>query len=127
MKRGRISWFAKLAGSQQRAVLEAIDAEAQSAQEIYNSLNLRRFCCSRSFRDFVRRRRRDRLARSGGGREAADPKRVTLDDVEQSLLVRVKEGLDAGRAHGSELRECRLLLTEIRNLRAEQAGKGTAA
>ena len=116
-----------MAESQQRAVTEGIDSDAESAAEIFNRLNLRRFCSSRTFRDFVQRRRQERLARGGSGREAPEPKPVTLDDVEQSLLVRLKEALDAGRARGSLVRECRLLLVEIRNYRADEVGRGTTA
>lgn len=117
MRRGRVGWFQLLGAALQRRVLEVIDADAENAAEVFRRFNLQRFIAGRTFREFVKRRRREREARRIDGGESATGKPVTPAELEQQLMMQLSAALDAGWVRGSFLREIRLLLTQVRGRR----------
>ena len=140
---GRTPWTVKLTRAQLRRLYECIDsAERLTAADIYRALGLRRYVASRSFRDFVGRRRRDRArrlkcaARGGDGPGARDAvsshpdgdarKRSPLRPAEvlrmcEEMIAVVHgnmvDGLIKGYAAGDALRGTAALLAEMRELR----------
>lgn len=67
MAGGRKPWFTQLSRAEQQMILAQIDAGAGSAREIFDRLNLQRYCRSATFREFVTLRKRERAARREDG------------------------------------------------------------
>jgi len=104
--------------------LAQIDAGAGSAREIFDRLNLQRYCRSATFREFVMLRKRERAARREESDQPVGDESVSLEALEKALLVHLQRMLVRGTVRPSLLGETRLLLKELD--RRKQARSGSA-
>ena len=127
MKGGRKPWFTQLGRVEQQTILAQIDAGAGSAREIFNGLNLERYCRPATFREFVTLRKRERAARREDSGQLTGDESVSLEALEKALLLYLQRALVRGTVRPSLLGETRLLLKELdrrKQARSGDVGRG---
>ena len=128
MRRGQPKWTVKVPSHELQAINDWIDSDANyQASDIYSRLNLVRYCCPRTFRGYVQRRRVGRRARSAFTEAGIVHETPSAAELEAALRRELLLRLHTGSAKASFLTETRLLLKELRERRANEAGGESTA
>ncbi|HUU94738.1 MAG TPA: hypothetical protein VM487_03290 [Phycisphaerae bacterium] len=125
MRAGGRGWFQRLNRFERQWILARIDAGGESARDIFDDLDLSRYCRAATFRGFVTRRKHEVAMRDRAAERLGIDEPFELEELEKALFLHLRRLLVRGTARPSLLTEVRLLLKELdRRKQARSGGVG---